>query len=138
MTVSSRCSTNFLTYGRPMRAVTFQSIARMSSPARYSRTSTNSRPVPLNVDLYSPTNDALTILRVLSWIWRSFFRNSSESFEPRARGGRRSSSGRFAGLRDAISGSGHFDRHQDLLDHVVRRLLFGLGLVGQDDAVAEH
>ena len=39
MTVSSRSSTNFLMKGWPMRAVTFQSIARMSSPGTYSRTS---------------------------------------------------------------------------------------------------
>ena len=32
MTVSSLSSTYFLTYGPPMRAVTFQSMERMSSP----------------------------------------------------------------------------------------------------------
>src|SRR6185295_3809687 len=102
-----------------MRAVTFQSIERMSSPARYSRTSTNSIPVPLNVDLYSPTNVVLMILRVRISICRSFFRNSFESME-------------------GSGGSGHLDRGQDLLDHVVRCQLLRLGFVREDDAVPQH
>src|SRR5262245_2821954 len=101
-----------------MRAVTFQSIARMSSPGRDSRTSTNSMPVPLNVERYSPTNVVLMILRVLSSMWRSFFRNSGVSMDALRR------------LR-----SRHLDRGQDLLDHVVRAHLLGFGLVGENDAV---
>jgi hypothetical protein len=62
-----------------MRAVTFQSIERTSSPGRYSRTSMNSMPCPLNVDLYSPTNVELMIFRVRSSMRRSFFKNSAES-----------------------------------------------------------
>ena len=46
-TVSSRSSTNCLTCGRPVRAVTFQSMVRTSSPGTYSRTSANSIPRPL-------------------------------------------------------------------------------------------
>ena len=46
--VSSLSSTNFLTKGWPVRAVTFQSIERMSSPGWYSLTSSNSIPMPLN------------------------------------------------------------------------------------------
>jgi hypothetical protein len=48
--VSSRSSVNFLTNGRPARAVTFQSIVRTSSPATYSRTSSKFIPRPLNTD----------------------------------------------------------------------------------------
>src|SRR6185503_12546910 len=45
---SSRSSRNFLMYGVPMRAVTFQSMLRISSPGSYSRTSSNSSPDPRN------------------------------------------------------------------------------------------
>ena len=45
--VSSRSSVNFFTNGRPVRAVTFQSIVRTSSPGTYSRTSSKSMPRPL-------------------------------------------------------------------------------------------
>jgi hypothetical protein len=50
MTVSSRSSVNFLMNGVPVRAVTFQSMERMSSPGTYSRTSWNSMPWPLNTE----------------------------------------------------------------------------------------
>jgi len=49
-----------------MRAVTFQSMVRMSSPGRYSRTSENSMPLPLNTEWYSPEKTSLTNPRV--WI----------------------------------------------------------------------
>lgn len=45
-TVRSRSSTNCFTCGTPLRAVTFQSIVRMSSPGWYSRTCANSMPRP--------------------------------------------------------------------------------------------
>ena len=48
MTVSSRSSSKTLTWGMPVRAVTFQSMARTSSPAWYSRFSRNAMPRPLN------------------------------------------------------------------------------------------
>ena len=47
ITVSSRSSWKTFTYGWPKRAETFQSMARMSSPTWYSRTSANSIPRPL-------------------------------------------------------------------------------------------
>ncbi len=50
MTVSSRSSTKRLTCGSPVRAVTFQSIVRTSSPGTYGRTSSNSMPRPRNTD----------------------------------------------------------------------------------------
>jgi sialate O-acetylesterase len=49
-TVSSRSSLNRLMNGCPVRAVTFQSIVRTSSPGTYGRTSSNSTPCPLNVE----------------------------------------------------------------------------------------
>ena len=54
ITVSSRSSTKRLMCGSPVRAVTFQSIARMSSPGTYGRTSSNSMPRPLNTERYAP------------------------------------------------------------------------------------
>ena len=48
ITVSSRSSVNFLTKGAFIRAVTFQSIERISSPGWYSRTSSKFIPRPLN------------------------------------------------------------------------------------------
>src|SRR6476660_8468902 len=56
-----------------MRAVTFQSMLRTSSPAWYSRTSANSIPCPLKTDRYSPVNSELTSPRVrssMSFTWR--------------------------------------------------------------------
>ena len=49
-TVSSRSSTWRLTKGVPVRAVTFQSMVRTSSPGTYGRTSSNSMPRPLNTE----------------------------------------------------------------------------------------
>ena len=46
MTVSSRSSTYFLMCATPVRAVTFQSMSRTSSPSVYVRTSLNSIPRP--------------------------------------------------------------------------------------------
>ncbi len=50
MTVSSRSSANSLTCGSPVRAVTFQSIVRTSSPGVYWRTSEKATPWPLKTD----------------------------------------------------------------------------------------
>src|SRR5580765_5748745 len=137
-TVSSRSSTNFFTYGRSMRAVTFQSMVRMSSPGRYSRMSTNSMPVPLNVERYSPTKVVLMILRVCRSIWRSLRRISGDSMRS---GSGLTWAGRATGPRRGCAGAGtsrDFDRGQDALDHVIGGQLLRLGLVGQDDAVPEH
>ena len=49
-----------------MRAVTFQSMLRISSPGAYSRTSSNSIPLPLKTLLYSPASTESTALSV--WI----------------------------------------------------------------------
>jgi hypothetical protein len=59
-TVISRSSTNRLMNGWPVRAVTFQSMARMSSPGMYSRTSSNWIPRPLNTLSYWPAKLAFT------------------------------------------------------------------------------
>ncbi len=48
-----------------MRAVTFQSMVRTSSPGRYSRTSLNSMPLPLKTQWYSPKKSILTSRRAL-------------------------------------------------------------------------
>src|ERR1035437_503051 len=55
-----------------MRAVTFQSIQRISSPGTYSRTSANSMPRPRKTDSYWPEKISLTRRRVLisrRWTW---------------------------------------------------------------------
>ena len=53
-----------------MRAVTFQSIVRTSSPGWYWRTSMNSMPRPLNTEWYSPAKLSLTSFRVVISIRR--------------------------------------------------------------------
>ena len=62
--VTSRSSTNFLRYGSPRRAVTFQSMSRTSSPNSYLTTWSNSMPLPLKVERYCP-------LRMFSTAWRT-------------------------------------------------------------------
>src|SRR5881227_3662768 len=53
--------------GEPIRAVTFQSMERTSSPGWYSRTSSNDRPVPLKTEWYSPPSRVWTARRARSW-----------------------------------------------------------------------
>jgi len=77
ITVSSRSSVNFLMNGWFSRAVTFQSIARTSSPGWYSRTSSKFMPRPLNTLRYWPANAVSTRPFVLSSRWRIFFKISS-------------------------------------------------------------
>ena len=60
ISVSSRSSTKRLMKGRPWRAVTFQSIERISSPTWYSRTSSNSMPRPRKALRYSPAKMDVT------------------------------------------------------------------------------
>ena len=74
--VSSRSSRSFLMNGVPVRAVTFQSISRTSSPGEYSRTSSKSMPRPLKTEWYSPASASVTSRRVRSSTWRTFFRIS--------------------------------------------------------------
>ena len=78
-TVSSRSSQNVLTYGTSDRAVTFQSMLRISSPGTYSRTASNSMPRPLNALRYSPANKSLTCRLATIWMRRTSFRTSSSS-----------------------------------------------------------
>src|SRR5262245_48263552 len=79
MTVSSRSSTKRLMNGWPMRAVTFQSMVRMSSPGWYSRTSSKAMPVPLKTLRYSPPSRSSTARRARSCkrrTWRMTSRGS--------------------------------------------------------------
>ena len=55
-----------------MRAVTFQSMLRISSPGAYSLTSWNSIPLPLKTLLYSPASTSSTALLVWISISRIF------------------------------------------------------------------
>ena len=53
-----------------MRAVTFQSMVRTSSPGSYSRTSANSMPRPLKTAWYAPPIPDSRITRVRIWMRR--------------------------------------------------------------------
>ena len=64
ITERSRSSTNCFTHGVPMRAVTFQSIRRTSSPSTYSRASANSMPAPRKTERYSPPSNEAVRRRV--------------------------------------------------------------------------
>ncbi len=130
ITVSSRSSTKRLTKGAPMRAVTFQSMERTSSPGWYSRTSSNSIPCPLKTLWYSPEKTSLTRRRVVISMRRTFLRTSATL---------RSDVSVADGLRSASRmGSGNLDVVEDSLQHRFRIQLLGLRLVGEDDAVAQH
>ena len=76
ITVSSRSSSKTFTKGLRKRAVTFQSIVRISSPYWYSRTSENVIPLPLKAVWYSPAKMLFDNPRVLISIRRTFFNNS--------------------------------------------------------------
>src|SRR5271154_2110194 len=76
MRVSSRSSTNFLMNGWFIRAVTFQSIARTSSPGWYSRTSSKFMPWPLKTEWYWPASVSVTMRLVRNSICRIFLRIS--------------------------------------------------------------
>src|SRR4051812_41099690 len=71
--------------GEPIRAVTFQSIDRTSSPGWYSRTSSNERPVPLKTEWYSPPNRVCTARRARSWRRRICRITSAGRMSPRLR-----------------------------------------------------
>ena len=77
ITVSSRSSRNFFTNGWFMRAVTFQSMVRTSSPGWYSRTSSKSMPAPLKAEWYWPANESDTSRRVRISICRILRSRSS-------------------------------------------------------------
>src|SRR5262245_10313897 len=116
ITVNSRSSTNRLTCGSPVRAVTFQSIARTSSPGTYGRTSSNSMPPPLNTDRYAPAITSETWRPVTNWIRLTACAISAGS----------------------TATSRNRDVLQDLRDDVVGRLALRLGLVADEDPVAQH
>src|SRR5205085_9766813 len=114
-----------------MRAVTFQSMLRTSSPAWYSRTSANSIPCPLKTERYSPVKSELTRPRVLSSM--SFTCRRISGGTPRVGG---AESGRCAAslmfrvacalgvergftLESALSR--RQNRSEGLISHVVRR-----------------
>src|SRR5438445_569308 len=63
--LSSRSSRYFLTYGAFIRAVTFQSMLRISSPGSYSRTSSKSSPEPRKTLRYVPMSASSARIRAL-------------------------------------------------------------------------
>src|SRR5690349_6738270 len=116
ITVSSRSSTKRLMCGSPVRAVTFQSIARTSSPGTYGRTSSNSMPRPLNTERYAPAITSATCRPVTNWMRLTAWAISA---------------GSTGDLRNR-------DVLQDLRDHVIGGLALRLRLVADEDAVAQH
>ena len=76
ITVNSRSSSNTFTKGLLKRAVTFQSMSRISSPNWYSRTSEKAIPLPLKAEWYWPAKILLDSPRVFISIRRTFFRIS--------------------------------------------------------------
>src|SRR5207245_1582560 len=114
ITVSSRSSVNTFTWASFIRAVTFQSMTRISSPGWYWRTSENAIPRPLNTEWYWPASTSETTLRVVISSLRirrmSSLGSMGLSEPPR--------------LRD-------LDLVEDALDDLLRGELFGLGLVGE-------
>ena len=79
ITVSSRSSSYDFTYGRLWRAVTFQSMSRISSPYWYSLTSENTIPRPLKAVWYSPAKMLRLNPRDLISIFLTFFKSSFAS-----------------------------------------------------------
>src|SRR5207253_2417563 len=61
-----------LTNGSPIRAVTFQSIDRISSPGWYGRTSEKAIPRPLNTEWYPPASVSCTARLVVISMRRIF------------------------------------------------------------------
>src|SRR6185503_10216554 len=102
-----------------MRAVTFQSMSRMSSCGSYSRTSSNSMPRPLNTLWYSPANSVLTSRDVVTSMKRTLERISFGSMAG------------FPALR-------HFHLVEDHFHQVFGRLFLRFGFVGGRHAMAHH
>src|SRR6185503_2661729 len=106
-----------------MREVTFQSMFRMSSPNWYSRTSENSMPRPLKTEWYSPPGTRSPG----GWCGSRSAALSSGSL-------------RGASLTPPLVGrraSGDFDGIEHPLDDLLGRDVLGLGLVRQDDPMAQ-
>src|SRR5262249_28740887 len=126
MSVSSRSSTNFFTNGWFMRAVTFQSMARTSSPGWYSRTSSKFIPCPLKTLWYWPPSVSLTSRLVRSSIWRIFLRISRGIMVLPG----------CSSMERALV-SRHRQLIKDLLNDRLAGLLLRLRLVGDRDPVTE-
>src|SRR5215467_10432387 len=109
-----------------MRAVTFQSMRRTSSPAMYCRTSEKAIPRPLKTEWYWPAIRSRTRRSVTISILRMRLSSSRGSIGDSVAYG--TSRGR---LWD-------FDPLEQLADHRLAGHLLGLRLVGQDHPVAEH
>ena len=86
-----------------MRAETFQSMSRMSSPGMYWRTSSKAMPRPLNTEWYCPAIRSRTRRSVTISILRIFLSSSRGSMTP--------GDGARLGLRN-------FDALEQLADHV--------------------
>ena len=104
-------------WGERERAVTFQSMSRTSSPARYSLTSENDMPRPRKAVWYFPAKISFDRPRVLISILRTR-RRISFSFS-------------IIVLRDDYV-------VQDVGDDLLGGDVFGLGFVGQPDTVAQY
>src|SRR4029079_4845164 len=124
-------------WSEPMRAVTFQSIDRTSSPGWYSRTSANSMPWPLNTERYSPVNSEFTSPRV---------RNSRSITCRRISGGTPLLAVLLAEDADLLRtivlteppSSRALDLREDARDDLVARHLLGLGLEGGEYTMTQH
>src|SRR5882757_11309032 len=125
--VSSRSSVNFLTKGRPARAVTFQSMVRTSSPGVYSRTSSKSMPRPLNTEWYDPARLSLTMRRVRISSCRMPLMMALLDFVV--------SAGIFKSSHRLL---GHRKRVENFFHDVLGRDVLGLGFVGDGHAVTQH
>src|SRR5213075_3102621 len=117
--LSSRSSRYFLMYGAFMRAVTFQSMARMSSPGSYSRTSSKSSPEPRNTLRYVPRRASSARIRALI----------STCFTTRRTSG---GTGSRCGAAEAVTPKGPLRcRERDRYD--LRRDLLSIRFVGDDE-----
>src|SRR5215218_10019744 len=104
-----------------MRAVTFQSMVRTSSPGWYWRTSEKAMPRPLKTEWYWPASMSATTLRVRISSLRMRRMRSRASTDGSRLGG--------WALR-------HFHAVEDALDELLRGELLRLGLVAEADTVA--
>src|SRR5712691_8748808 len=120
--LSSRSSRYFLMYGVFIRAVTFQSMLRMSSPASYSRTSSKSRPDPRNTLRYVPTSASSARMRALISTCLTTRRTSGGTGSAR-----RTAACVMSGDRNVV---------EDPADDNLRRDLLRLGFVRDDEPMA--
>src|SRR6185312_11777958 len=107
-----------------MRAETFQSMSRMSSPAMYCRTSEKAIPRPLKTEWYCPAIRSRTRRSVTISILRMRLRSSRGNMTPRT-----------TDFSEALLR--HFDPLEQLAHHRLGRHLLGLRFVGQDNPVPE-